>query len=89
LHRSHFERIYKRDLQAKEVSYHAYLEQLKKNSKNRISLSDNYQNFLKEISKEEGSEPTEIFGQTDLQLHETLNIMKDLLLLSHLHPNAA
>ena len=89
LHRSQFERIYKKDLQPIESHYQAYLDQLKKNSKESLSLSENYQNFLKEISKEEGSELTEIFGQTDLQLHETLNIMKDLLLLSHLQPNAA
>lgn len=89
LHRSHFERIYKKDMQPIETHFHAYLDQLKKNSKDRLSLSENYQNFLKELSKEEGSELTEIFGQTDLQLHETLNIMKDLLLLSHLQPNAA
>jgi carboxyl-terminal processing protease len=89
LHRSHFERVYKKDLQKVQTQAYTFLEQLKKNSQERLLLSENYQNFLKELSKEEGSDPSEIFGQTDLQLRETLNIMKDLLILSHLYPNAA
>jgi len=89
LHRSHFERVYKKDLQSVQTHTYTFLDQLKKNSQERLSLSENYKNFLKELSKEEGSDPSEIFGQTDLQLRETLNIMKDLLLLSHLYPSAA
>ena len=38
-------------------------------------------NFLKEIEKKDYPlDPTESFGQNDLQLAETINIMKDLLL---------
>ena len=39
-------------------------------------------NFLKEVKKEEfDPETVEKYGQNDLQLEETSNIMKDLILL--------
>jgi carboxyl-terminal processing protease len=42
----------------------------------------NYQNFIKQISKKDFShDPSEIFGQSDLQQEEGLNIMKDMILL--------
>lgn len=77
--------LYKYDLQKKLTTYAPYLSTLKKNSQYRIEHDKNYQNFVKEVKKNEGDEepsPNEPeFGQNDLQLTETYNIMKDLLYL--------
>lgn len=91
LHRGQFERLYKKDLQPIQNNYVPFLEPLKKNSLERISLNKNYQNLLKEISNKDFSgDPTEMFGHTDLQLNEAINIMKDLiLLLEQGHPEKA
>ncbi len=81
LHRGQFERLYKKDLQPIQKTYLPFIDLLKKNSQDRISLNKNYQNLLKEIAKKDSSyDSVEIFGQTDLQLNETINIMKDLIL---------
>ncbi len=75
--------LYKFDLQRKLTTYQPYLELLKKNSAYRVTNNKNYQAFLKELKKEnqvEG-EAEEQFGQNDLQLTETYNILKDLILL--------
>jgi carboxyl-terminal processing protease len=76
--------LYKFDLQKKMTSYQPYLESLKKNSADRISQNKNYQNFLKEIQKKDKAASTEEessdqFGQSDLQLIEAYNILKDLI----------
>lgn len=90
LHRGQFERLYKKDLQPVQNTYQLYLGSLKKNSQERISLNKNYQNLLKEISKGDASyEAVEMFGQTDLQLNETINIMKDLILFLETQPQKA
>jgi carboxyl-terminal processing protease len=82
LHRGQFERLYKKDLQPIQTLYYPFLESLKKNSQERIFSNRNYQSLLKEIAKKDAvSDPEELFGMTDLQLHETLNIIKDLILL--------
>ena len=64
------------------------LDILKKNSAYRIEHDKNYETFLKELKKdkvdtesEEDANKDEEFGKNDLQLTETLNIMKDLLYL--------
>ena len=81
VHRSQYERLYKKDLQLVQTNYLSYLDPIKKNSLERISLNKNYQSLLKEIAKKDlATDPTEQFGQTDLQLNETLNIMKDFIL---------
>ena len=62
--------------------YHPYLATLKKNSQIRIQQSSIYQNFLTKLSSSDISESNlESLGQNDLQLEETLSIMKDLLIL--------
>lgn len=75
--------LYKYDLQKKLNTYAPYLSTLKKNSQYRIEHDKNYQNFVKEVKKNEVDEETSPnepeFGQNDLQLTETYNIMKDLL----------
>lgn len=75
--------LYKFDLQQKVTTYHPYLSSLKQNAEQRIENNKNYQAFLKELKKDNAieEETEEKFGQNDLQLIETYNIMKDLILL--------
>jgi carboxyl-terminal processing protease len=77
--------LYKFDLQKKLNMYEPYMDILRKNAEYRIEHNKNYQTFLKEIKKEKDTtietETEEQFGQNDLQLTETYNIMKDLILL--------
>ena len=81
-HRGKMRRLYKKDRQKKIDLYGPYLETLKSNSEMRITENRNYQNFLKEIRKEEfDSKDIERYGQNDLQLEEAYSIMKDLVLL--------
>ncbi len=81
--RNQIKRIYKASHQSQVFQYNPYLETLKTNSEKRIASNKNYQNFLKELTKEDdGSSAVETFGQNDLQLTETLNVMTDLIFLS-------
>jgi len=82
IHRATIAKLYKFNLQQKESLYENLIETLKKNSIIRISDNKNYQNFLKELAKKEAFSPNyQQYGHQDLQLEETLHIMKDLLLL--------
>lgn len=75
-------RVYKTNLQPVLNIYQPHLDTLRKNSQQRLKLNKNYQNFLKELAKKDNpSEPSELFGQSDLQLDEGINIMKDVILL--------
>lgn len=75
--------LYKFDLQPKLTTYQQYLVNLQKNSEHRIGNNKNYQNFLKELKKDEDydAEEGEKFGQNDLQLAEAYNVMKDVIFL--------
>lgn len=75
--------LYKFDLQPKLFTYNPYIADLQKNSEHRINNNKNYQNFLKELKKEDDhdKEEEEEFGQNDLQLTEAYNVMKDLIVL--------
>lgn len=81
--REKLRRLYRFGLQKKQDLYGFYLDVLKNNSDVRVQNNANYQNFLKELKKDDiiDDENFEHFGQTDLQLRETYNIMKDLILL--------
>lgn len=80
IHRNQLAKMYKSDYQTVQTTYQPYLEILKKNSEERLVQNKNYQNLLKEIAKKEDfADPTNFFGQNDLQLIETGNILKDLL----------
>jgi carboxyl-terminal processing protease len=81
-HRLQLGPMYKYNLQQKLTTYASYVDVLKKNSQIRIETNKNYQNFLTEIEKKNfDSDPIELFGQSDLQLVESLNVMKDLIFL--------
>lgn len=82
IHRPQIARLYKFDLQSVSTKYTSFLPKLQKNSSVRIQQNKNYQNFLAQLEKNEFlSESIEVFGQEDLQLSETMNIMKDFILL--------
>lgn len=84
---SPFQRIqlgpsYRHNLQPQLRTYAPFIDLLKKNSKLRLDGNKNYQSFLTEIEKKNfDAESVELFGQTDLQLAETMNVMKDLIFL--------
>jgi carboxyl-terminal processing protease len=84
--RERIKMLYKFDLQPKLDMYTPYLALLKKNAEWRIEHNKNYQAFLKELKEDQSIEPDETeteeqFGKNDLQLTETYNIMKDLILM--------
>lgn len=82
IHRAQINRLYKFDLQTVLTTYKPHLNTLRSNSEKRIEFNPNYQTFLTELEKKEFmSESIDLFGQTDLQVQETMNIMKDLILL--------
>jgi carboxyl-terminal processing protease len=86
IHRSQLKKVYKENLQKVMTTYQAYLEPLKKNSAERIAQNKNYQNLLKELEKkDEFTDSMDFFGQNDLQLIETSNIMKDLIYFMQQH----
>lgn len=83
-HRVKYKQLYLFDLQEKSDGLQKYLTTLKKNSEKRIEANKNYQNFLKEIEKEDlEEEDVDKFGHNDLQLIETFNIMKDYIYMSN------
>lgn len=88
LHRHQVMRIYKFDLQPIVDTYKPYLPTLQNNSSQRLQLNQNYKNFLDALSKKDFSNLPS-FGQNDLQLHEAINIMKDLLMLMQTKEQAA
>ena len=82
LHRGKMKRLYKHNLQERLTTYQPLKEILSLNSAKRIELNQNYQNFLTEIKKSDPSvDEIESFGQNDLQIEESFNIMKDLIFL--------
>ena len=79
-HRVQLGPMYKYNLQTQLTTYEPYKEPLKTNSILRIGANKNYQSFLTEIQKKNyDSDSVELFGQSDLQLAEAFNIMKDLI----------
>lgn len=82
IQKKRLQKIYLTDLQKPLIMYYPYLDILKKNSQLRIQQDSTYQNFLKNLSESDISESNlESLGQCDLQLKETVSIMKDLLIL--------
>jgi len=82
IHRHQVMRLYKFNLQQVMTTYQPHLPLLQQNSSIRLQINKNYQNLFKEIARKEMyAEPIEKFGESDLQMQEALNIMKDLLIL--------
>lgn len=76
--------LYKYNLQEKLAIYDPYMQTLRNNSQLRISNNKHYQNFLTELDKKNfDSSSVDLFDQTDLQLVEAHNIMKDLVFFMH------
>lgn len=74
--------LYRFNLQPKLKTYTRYLPLLRNNSKTRIEHESFYQSFLSQLKGEEiKMEQIDFFTKLDPQLHETVNIMKDLILL--------
>lgn len=65
------------------TTYKPFLERLQRNSEQRMAQNKNYQKFLEELKKE-GSNPDlyDFVSYNDLQMTETLNVMKDLILFT-------
>ncbi|MBI5273441.1 MAG: PDZ domain-containing protein [Chlamydiales bacterium] len=81
LHRLSLRKTYCKNLQKKSDELKKVVPILGANSKNRITQNKNYQQFLNDIK--EKKKETSDFGMNDLQYEETINIMKDFILLSH------
>lgn len=82
IHRPQIIKLYKYNLQTIVDTYTSELTVLRNNSNDRMAANKNYQNFIKELEKKEFvSEALEIFGESDLQLNETINVMKDLIFI--------
>lgn len=82
-HRLQLGSSYKLNLQQPLTTYVPYLELLKKNSEFRIQANKVYQNFLGELKKKNyDSELIDHFSQSDLQLVEAMNLLKDYIFIS-------
>lgn len=74
--------LYKFNLQTRVFIYEPYLDILKKNALVRMESNKNFQNFLVELEKKNFDSPQiTLFDQSDLQLAESMSIMKDLIFL--------
>lgn len=83
MQRARVSKLYLFDLQKPLHIYEKYLPMLKKNSEVRIANNRGYQAFIKELeNREKDIEEEEIFEklvQSDFQLNESYNIMRDLI----------
>ncbi|MDX8431054.1 MAG: S41 family peptidase [Candidatus Algichlamydia australiensis] len=79
-HRHRIRRTYKYGRQEPVDLYGPYLSTLRKNAEMRIDANKNYQKFLVEIKKEDPD--FTLFHDSDLQLEEAKNVMKDLITLT-------
>ncbi len=79
--------LYRFNLQPKLTIYDDYIPLLKQNSSIRIEKNKDYQAFLEEVKKQDlnfDPETDAQYGKNDLQLIETMNLMKDLIILQKL-----
>lgn len=75
--------LYRYNLQPCLKTYVRHLPMLRKNAEKRIEGNKLYWSFLEEIAKEDPNPaPVTPFIENDLQLQETINVMKDLILLT-------
>lgn len=82
LHRIALRQDYKSDPQEKITTFSQYIPMLKSNSSIRLQEDQVYQNFITELKKEDFDiEKILQYNQSDLQLTEAKNIMKDFISL--------
>ncbi|WP_213318966.1 S41 family peptidase [Chlamydiifrater volucris] len=79
-----FRSYYLPDLQEREDTWRNMLPTLSENSSLRLSTNKNFQAFLKNIRKE-GSKDS--FGLNDIQMEESVNILKDMILIKQSQGN--
>ena len=82
MYRKKISLLYKHNLQRVLDTYDPYMEKLTENSKRRLESNKNYREFLKLIKEKKYDDfSVELFGETDLQMLEASNIIKDLIFL--------
>ncbi|MEG3030949.1 MAG: S41 family peptidase [Victivallaceae bacterium] len=84
-----FKKYYVPNLQVKEDRWTTILPNLVINSKIRLENNRNYENFLsvlKNAFETTGTYKEASFGSNDLQMEESVNIIKDMILLSQIRP---
>lgn len=88
--RAQIAKLYKFNLQTIITSNKPFIPILQENSKARQSMSKSYSSFLKKIENLDPDKEEEDFLKTgDLQLHETINVMKDFILLESIQNKKA
>ena len=80
-----FSKYYLPTVQEKVEDWTSMLVQLRENSYKRVLNNKNYQFFLKKIKKEKSEEKGD-FGSNDLQLEESVQIVRDMIFLKGLVP---
>lgn len=89
-HKIQLKANYQKTQQPKKTTYLPYLTTLKENSRARISANKAYQACLSALKEKHFDSPLiDTFHQSDLQLIEALNILKDLLYLSEIPSSKA
>ena len=74
--------LYRFNLQTKIKTFTRFLPILQKNSTQRINQDNFYQNFLSQLKEDDmETDQIELFTKNDPQMAESVNIMKDLILL--------
>jgi len=80
--RKWFQKYYVPSIQQKQLQWDGLLPILRANSAKRVEQNKNYQLFIRQI-KEQIEPPEEIsFGVNDLQMDESVNILKDMILIT-------
>ena len=81
--RDRIRKLYQTDQQKKITYYYTFLDQLRKNSQERIAHNKLYQTFLVDVKKSEMDleEIDSIDRYPDFQLYEGMNVMRDLVML--------
>jgi len=79
-------RYYMPTLQKKTLMWNEYVLKLRHKSQNRLLTSSSYQEFLEkgrydEEHEYEGTNTAEMYGAEDPQLHEAVNIVKDMIFI--------
>ncbi|AAF39535.1 PDZ domain-containing protein [Chlamydia trachomatis] len=74
-----FQKYYSPHLQKTELTWREMLPQLVENSQQRLEKNKNFEIFVQHLKKTDKQEQS--FGSNDLQMEETVNIVKDMILL--------